>query len=110
MSVRVFVLRLFISAFIASIFVELLTVCSKPHNSPCSVMADLYSRRPLLNEAHIAFDASPLGIYGVQSDTGTGFFPNSFVYPVNIIPPVLYSIFYLSTTDYVTLAIDSVVK
>jgi hypothetical protein len=44
-------------------------------------MAQAVSRRPLTAEARVRFRVSSCGICGGQSGTGTGFSPNTSVYP-----------------------------
>ena len=53
-------------------------------------MAQAVSRRPPTSEARVRSRASPCGIFGGQSGTGTGFSPEYFGFPVNSIPPVLH--------------------
>ena len=44
-------------------------------------MAQAVSRRPLTAEAQFRSRVGPCGIYGGQSDTGTGFSPSTSVFP-----------------------------
>ena len=44
-------------------------------------MAQTVSCQPLTAEAWVPFRASPCGIYGGQSGTGTGFSPRTSVFP-----------------------------
>jgi hypothetical protein len=47
-------------------------------------MAQAVSRRPPTDEARVRSLVGPCGIYGNQSDTGTGFFPEYFGSPLYI--------------------------
>jgi hypothetical protein len=44
-------------------------------------MAQAVSRQPLTSEARVRSPVSPCGIFGGQSGTGTGYFPNTPVFP-----------------------------
>jgi hypothetical protein len=46
---------------------------------------EVTSKLPLTSDARIRIPVSQCRIYGGQSDTGTGFSPNSSVFPVNVI-------------------------
>jgi hypothetical protein len=47
-------------------------------------MAQAVSRRPLTAEAPVRFRVSPCRNCGGQSDTGTGFFPEYFGFPLSV--------------------------
>jgi len=49
-------------------------------------MAQAVSRRPFSAEAMVQSQTSPCEIYGVRSDTGTGFSSLPLFSPVSIIP------------------------
>jgi hypothetical protein len=48
-------------------------------------MAQAVSRRPFTEEAWVRCRVSPCGIYGGQSDTGTGFSPEYFGFSLSIL-------------------------
>jgi hypothetical protein len=52
-------------------------------------------------EAGVRSEASPRGVYGGQSSTGTGFSASTSVFLVGIILPVLHTIWFI--TDIVDL-------
>jgi hypothetical protein len=52
--------------------------------------AQVVSRRPLTTEAPVRAVVNPCGMFGGQSDTGTGVSPSSSVSPDNIVPPSLF--------------------
>jgi hypothetical protein len=53
-------------------------------------MAQEVSRRPLTAEVRPQPQASPCGICGAQSDTGTDFSSSTSVSPVSVIQPMLH--------------------
>jgi hypothetical protein len=61
------------------------------------IMAQVFSRLPLTTEARIRSPVGLCGICGGRSVIGTGFTQTSWVFPVNVIPP------WLSVLIYVTL-------
>ena len=65
---------------------------------------------PLIAEALFRSKASPLGICGRKSGTGTGFPPNISASPVNIFTLMFLSHSFTDRRQYATLAINSVVR